>query len=157
MTLSILSITGNKTRTAYKVTIHAYEWLTIKFFTYWPNTNRLTAPKVRLGKFYHPIFEMPLSVERELCQQIQEYITEHPDVPVEEAEEEPKTPETPQGGQPIPQAEEKPRKWDSLKKADGSYWKRERFEDDTKGNMIEITEADYLLLNPMTISVDNQE
>jgi hypothetical protein len=148
MTPTILSITGNKGMTAYKVTIHAHDWLTIKFFTYWPKSNRLTAPKVRLGKFYHPIFEIPISVERELCQQIQEFIQENPEIPTEDDSPDESKTETVKEP-PISVALIAAKRWDTLKRSNGTFWKRERIDDEKRGPLLEIAEAEYMSLQSL--------
>lgn len=153
MQSQVLSITLNKGGKSYKVTIVEPTGLVIRYFTYWPESGALTAPRLKLGKYYKPVLDMPLPWLQIITAQVVEYLEKHPEKVEKEGQEqgEPVSPptETPKGRQPIPEAKEPEKSvvWYALAKADGTFVKRHRREDDSWSPIVEITEAEYNLIN----------
>lgn len=150
MLTQVLSITANKDGKGFKVTLVEPTGLVLKYFTYWPESGTLAAPRLKLGKFYKPAAEMPFPWQQQVIQQIKDYLELYgAETPEVEASPEPAEPETPKGGQPIPEPKEpeKPIVWFPLAKADGTFVKRRRLDDNSWSPIVEITEVEYRALS----------
>src|ERR1051325_5060553 len=147
MLTQVLSITANKDGKGFKVTLVEPTGLVLKYFTYWPESEKLSAPRLKLGKFYKPAAEMPFPWQQIVIQQIKDYLEQCGNTveAPEAVEPDSPEPETPKGGQAIPQAipEEKPVIWHAIRRENGTFVKRHRLEDREKWSpVVEITEAE---------------
>jgi hypothetical protein len=148
----IWSITRNKGKTDYRVAVRFPDGTIVRYFTYRPEEDRLLMPSIRFGTFYKPVLELAVMTKMALCNEIKQVLSTWAIEDVAEEGEEPETQvEKPKKTkeEPIPQAIEAPKRWDTLKRTNGTFWKRERIDDEKRGPMLEITEVEYMSLQSL--------